>query len=99
MLDTTGLHRGAIAASDYRCKFGPHDAPFTELHDAYSVSYVRSGSFGYRTRGISCELVAGSLLIGCPGDEYSCTHALRAPRSHVVSARYSPPRSHHEALS
>src|SRR5262249_33810512 len=47
---------------------------FVEVHDGFSVSYVRRGSFGYRTRGESFELVAGSILIGHPGDEYTCTH-------------------------
>jgi AraC family transcriptional regulator len=74
MLDTTALHRGAIAVSEYRCRFGPHDLPFPELHDAYSVSYVRAGTFGYHTQGKSFELVAGSVLIGRPGDEYACSH-------------------------
>src|SRR6185295_13988906 len=41
---------------------------------SFSVSYVRQGSFGYRTRGITHELVAGSLLVGHPGDEFVCTH-------------------------
>src|SRR3954451_8954659 len=74
MLDTTVLHRGAIAAFEYRCRFGPHDLPFPELHETYSVSYVRTGTFGYHTRGKSFELVAGSVLIGRPGDEYACSH-------------------------
>jgi AraC-like DNA-binding protein len=68
------LRSGALEVSDYRCSAGPHDAPFVELHDRYAVAYVRRGSFGYRTRGATYELVAGSLLVGCPGDEYVCTH-------------------------
>lgn len=60
--------------SDYRCEMGPGDKPFVELHDGFSVSYVRKGSFGYRSRGASHELVAGSLLVGHPGEEYMCTH-------------------------
>jgi AraC family transcriptional regulator len=35
---------------------------------------VREGSFGYRFRGQSFELVAGSILVGHPGDEFMCTH-------------------------
>jgi AraC-like DNA-binding protein len=35
---------------------------------------VRKGSFGCRTRGRFFELVAGSILVGHPGDEYTCTH-------------------------
>ncbi|WP_437591100.1 helix-turn-helix transcriptional regulator [Sorangium sp. So ce1000] len=64
----------AISVLDYRCSSGPRDAPFVELHRGFSVSYVRKGSFGYRVRGETFELVAGSLLVGHPGDEYTCTH-------------------------
>ncbi|WP_437624424.1 helix-turn-helix transcriptional regulator [Sorangium sp. So ce1151] len=71
---TTVLRRDAISVLDYRCSAGPGDAPFAELHRGFSVSYVRKGSFGYRVRGASFELVAGSLLVGHPGDEYMCTH-------------------------
>jgi AraC-like DNA-binding protein len=68
------LQRGSIAVTDYRCSAGPGDVPFVELHDGFSVSYVRRGSFGCRTRGASFELVAGSILVGHPGDEYVCSH-------------------------
>ena len=44
------------------------------MHDDYSLSYVRRGTFGYRSRGASFELVAGSVLVGYPGEEYVCTH-------------------------
>jgi AraC-like DNA-binding protein len=64
----------SIAIIDYRCTAQPHDAPFVERHDSHSVSYVRKGSFGYRVRGESFDLVAGSTLVGHPGDEYVCTH-------------------------
>ena len=70
----TVLQRGSIAVVDYRCSAGPADEPFVELHDGFCVSYVRKGSFGYRVRGQEFELVAGSVLVGCPGDEYMCTH-------------------------
>jgi len=45
-----------------------------EHHRAYSISYVRSGSFGLRSRGRAHELVAGSVMIGQPGDAYTCSH-------------------------
>ena len=64
----------SISVSDYRCSAGPADKPFVELHDGFTVSYVRKGSFGYHARGKSFELVAGSILVGHPGDEYVCTH-------------------------
>jgi AraC-like DNA-binding protein len=64
----------SMAVRDYRCTAGPHDKPYTEEHDQFSLSYVRRGSFGVVSRGKSYELVAGSILVGCPGDEYMCRH-------------------------
>jgi len=84
------LHGGAIAAIDYRCEAGPHDAPYPEIHDSFSVSYVRRGSFGYRVGGSSFELVAGSFLIGCPGAEYTCTHDHHAGGDECLSFRLDP---------
>jgi AraC-like DNA-binding protein len=74
MIRTTLLQRKSISVSDFRCSAVPGDAPFVERYGCHSVSYVRKGSFGCRTRGRSFELVAGSILVGFPGDEYSCTH-------------------------
>ena len=74
MLTRTELRSGAVSVVDYRCTAGPTAQPFTEVHHSFSVSYVRKGSFGYRTRGQSFELVAGSVLIGHAGDEFVCTH-------------------------
>ena len=60
--------------SQFRCSAGPDDTPFVERHGRHSVSYVRKGSFGCHSRGRFFELVAGSILVGHPGDEYVCTH-------------------------
>ncbi len=57
-----------------RCTAGPGDQPFAEQYPAHSISYVRKGSFGCHCRGRFHELVAGSILVGHPGDEYICTH-------------------------
>jgi AraC family transcriptional regulator len=74
MAVTTVFRSGSISVTDYRCSRGPADEPFVERHAGYSISYVRKGTFGCRTRGESFELVAGSVLVGHPGDEYLCTH-------------------------
>ncbi len=74
MLSVTQLQSGPIAVRDVRCSAGPDARPFTEVHRGYSLAYVRQGSFGYRVRGEHHELVAGSLLVGRPGDEFICTH-------------------------
>src|SRR6266436_1131672 len=71
---TTLLQRQSISVSEFRCSAGPDDTPFVERHRCHSVSYVRKGSFGCATRGRFFELVAGSILVGHPGDEYTCTH-------------------------
>jgi len=74
MAATTALRSGPISVTDYRCDIARGAAPFVERHGGYSVSYVRKGSFGYRIRGESYELVAGSVMVGYPGDEFVCTH-------------------------
>ncbi len=74
MTTTPLLQRQSISVSDFRCSAGPADTPFVEQFRCHSVSYVRKGSFGCRTRGQAFELVAGSILVGHPGDEYICTH-------------------------
>ncbi len=74
MLNRTELRSGPVSVVDYRCTAGPAEKPFTEVHRGYSVAYVRKGSFGYRTRGQTFDLVAGAVLIGNAGDEFVCTH-------------------------
>jgi AraC-like DNA-binding protein len=74
MTATTILQRGSISVYDYRCTAGPDSKPFVEQHTSHSIAYVRKGSFGCTKRGRSFELVAGSIMVGHPGDEYVCTH-------------------------
>jgi AraC family transcriptional regulator len=74
MVTATTLHSGPISVVDFRCVAGPGDPAFPELHQAFSISYVRHGSFGYQVRGQQFEMVAGAVLIGFPGDEFICTH-------------------------
>jgi len=74
MATATVIEHGAVSVIDYRCDAGPGDAPFPEAHNAYTLSYVRRGGFAYASRGRTFELVAGSFMIGHPGDEYICSH-------------------------
>jgi AraC family transcriptional regulator len=74
MASTRVFQGQSIAVIDYRCEAAPGEAPFAELHDSFSLAYVRKGSFGCRAQGRSFELVVGSVLVGYPGDEYTCTH-------------------------
>ena len=87
---TTMLSRSdAIVVNDYRCTVAAGDEPFVERHDGFALAYVRKGSFGYRVRGVSFELVAGSVLVGHPGDEFVCTHE-HAQGDECLSLRLSP---------
>jgi AraC family transcriptional regulator len=90
MVTPTILRRGSISVVDYRCDAGPADKPFVELHDGFSVSYVRRGSFGYLVRGESFELVAGATLVGHPGDEFICTHDHHVCGDECLSFRVTP---------
>jgi AraC-like DNA-binding protein len=74
MAATTLLQRPSMTVSDFRCTAAPGDTPFVERHRCHSISYVRKGSFGCRSRGRFFELVAGSVLVGHPGDEFVCSH-------------------------
>jgi AraC-like DNA-binding protein len=74
-MDRTTLLQGkSISVRDFRCTAAPGDKPFAERFACHSISYVRKGSFGCHSRGRFFELVAGSILVGHPGDEYVCTH-------------------------
>jgi AraC-like DNA-binding protein len=74
MSATTVLQRGSLTVVDYRCTALPGEPGSVEHHGAYGLSYVQSGSFGYASGGRSYELIAGSLLVGRPGDSYVCSH-------------------------
>ncbi|WP_407115500.1 helix-turn-helix transcriptional regulator [Bradyrhizobium sp. LMG 9283] len=70
----TLLTTPSMTVSEFRCDAGPDDTPFAECRTGHSIAYVRSGSFGCHCRAGFFELVAGSMLIGAPGEEYTCTH-------------------------
>jgi AraC-like DNA-binding protein len=86
---TKVFESSSVTVNDHRCGAGPHDKPFTELHGTSCMAFVRRGSFGYRVRGTSHELVAGSVLLGHPGDEYVCTHDHHAGGDECLSFHFS----------
>ncbi len=71
---TTLLTTQSMTVCEFRCDAGPDDTPFAECRTGHSIAYVRSGSFGCHCRAGFFELVAGSMLVGAPGEEYTCTH-------------------------
>ncbi len=82
--------REGLAVVDYRCEASPDSRPFTESHDRYSVSYVRKGSFSVAARGHTFQLVAGSLFVGYPDDEYVCTHDHHGCHDECLSVQLEP---------
>jgi AraC family transcriptional regulator len=84
------LQDGAVKVLDYRCEASPSDRPYVEIHERFSLSYVRRGSFGCRTRGRHLDLVAGSFLIGFPGDEFMRTHDHHACGDECLSVQLAP---------
>jgi AraC-like DNA-binding protein len=90
-MQATTLYAGeSLTVYRYRCSAGPQDRPYAEVHRCHSVSYVRSGSFGCATLGTKHELVAGSVLIGRPGQEYTATHEHHGCGDECVSVKLSP---------
>ncbi|MCW5663131.1 MAG: helix-turn-helix domain-containing protein [Piscinibacter sp.] len=73
-MQTQPLLAGPLAVTLYRCSARLGERPFAEQYGGWSASYVLRGSFGCRCRGRHFELVPGSVLLGRPGDEFTCTH-------------------------
>jgi len=90
MIATPLLRSASLSATDCRCDAGPADAPFAECHDGFTLAFVRRGSFGYHSRGEAFELVAGALLMGRPGDEYTCTHEHHAGGDECLAFAFAP---------
>jgi len=90
MAATTLFESPLLSVIDYRCTQTPSDRPFTESHGRYSLAYVRKGSFGCRARGKSFQLVAGSFMVGFPGDEYVCTHDHHDHADECLSFQLAP---------
>ena len=86
----TLFHDDALTVVDYRCTARPGDKPFAESHANYSLAYVRKGSFGLKARGESHDLVAGSFMVGYPGDEYMCTHDHHVCGDECLSFHFKP---------
>ncbi len=90
MAATALFQNEKLSVFDYRCEFGPGDKPFVESHQRYAIAYVRKGSFGCDARGKTHDLVAGSFMLGFPGDEYMCTHDHHVCGDECLSFQIAP---------
>ena len=89
MAVTRLFESGSTSVIDYRCEATPHDKPFAEHYSAFSLSFVRKGSFTCLSRGRTGELVAGAFLVGYPGDEYTCSHDHHAGGDECLSFQWT----------
>jgi len=88
-LSTRVLHAGEVTAVEYCCTARRGEAPIPEVHDAYSISYVRRGAFRYRVHGAAFDLVPGSVLVGAPRQEFVCSHEHSPDGDDCLSFRLS----------
>ncbi|HXZ53702.1 MAG TPA: AraC family transcriptional regulator [Burkholderiales bacterium] len=87
----TTIHEGpGLSLYDARCDARPGEKPCIEVFRRHSLAFVRRGSFGCRTRGASHELVAGSVLVGRPDQEYVATHEHHGCGDECLSLKLSP---------
>lgn len=85
----THFHGDSLSVAGFHCDSGPGDEPFLEVHRGYSLSFVRRGTFGYACRGSRYDLVPGAVLVGRPGDAYTCTHEHHGAGDECLSFRLS----------
>lgn len=78
--ETTTLRAESLASGhgwsvlDVVCTAGPHNRPFEERHQTFSLSLVVDGTFQYRSRHGSVLLAPGAVLLGNVGDCFECGH-------------------------
>ncbi len=62
------------SVSEFTCTAGPHDRPFEEARDGYTIAAVLEGSFTYRADNGVALLHPGALLLGNDRMCFECGH-------------------------
>jgi AraC-like DNA-binding protein len=75
--------------SEYLCAAGPHDRPFEERHEQFSVAAVIEGTFSYRADTGAAVLHPGALLLGNATTCYECGHD-HSTGDRCVAFHFSP---------
>jgi AraC family transcriptional regulator len=83
--------------ADILCSADASDAAFEEQHDYVSIALVMAGAFSYRSSAGSGDLCSGSVLLGSPRTQFSCTHEHGAG-DRCIAFQFSPQR-YEELLS
>lgn len=76
-------HR-SLSVIDFRC-----NTRVSGMHRETSLSYVRAGNLVYRAGSKTSELVAGAILIGRRGVEYTCSHQSSDTGGECLSFRFA----------
>lgn len=76
-------------ARDVVCSSGPRDRPFEERHHWVSIAVVLSGSFTYGNALGRALLTPGALLLGSPGNCFTCGHE-HAEGDRCLSFHFEP---------
>src|SRR3954454_2205564 len=71
---TALLDTPSVSAAAYVCDAHDGDPPFGEEHPEHSLTYVTTGAFHYASPSATRDVVAGSVIVGRPGEEYVCVH-------------------------
>ena len=74
---------------DVICTAGPGDRPFDELHSIFYIAIVAAGSFQYRAESAQELMTPGCLLLGYPGQSFTCGHE-HGNGDRCVSFGYTP---------
>lgn len=65
---------GGLRLMHCQCHAGRGERAVDEEHQAFSITLVDRGRFGYRTRAGQAALSAGWLMLGNAGEGYACSH-------------------------
>jgi AraC family transcriptional regulator len=67
-------HSSGLRLVRCACRAGARDRPSDEEHQAFSVTLVERGTFGYRTEAGQALLTPGWLMLGNERTAYVCSH-------------------------
>jgi AraC family transcriptional regulator len=84
------LHQGEDwSISEFLCTAGPHDRPFEERHEEFSIAAVIEGTFRYRGDTGTAVLHPGAFLFGNCTTCYECGHE-HSTGDRCIAFHFSP---------
>lgn len=87
---TTLLRTELVHVVDVLYAAGPGSPAVIEHHSHHSLAFVRAGSFSCRCGREDFDLVRGSVLVGSPGREFTCSHVHHPHGDRCLSVQIAP---------